>query len=219
MSGQGYRGAAGPNDLANDTNALWFLVSQLVNRICTAELVEVVAVNGAGGAANPPPTVDVKPLVAQISGDGTITPHGVIPGVPSFRLQAGSAAVIMDPKKGDIGLCIFAAKDISKVKATRKQAAPGSSRRFDYADGLYLGAFLGTAPTRYLAFTDSGVLVVDPTKITCQAPEVDLTATTKVVVTAPEVDLGGAGGPGVARIGDAVSGGVITGGSTKVKAT
>lgn len=218
MSG-GYRGAASPNDVANGTNVQWFMIQQLINRVCTAELVEVVAVTGAGGPTNPPPLVDVRPMVHQVNGNNEVTPHGIVPGVPSFRLQAGSAAVIMDPQVGDIGLCIFSAKDISKVKATGKAAPPGSSRRFDYADGLYLGAFLGSAPTRYLWFTDSGLKAVDPTKITCQAPEVDLTATSKVVVSAPEVDLGGTGGAGVARIGDAVTGGVITGGSTKVKAT
>ncbi len=40
-----------------------------------------------------------------------------------------------------------------------------------------------------------------------------------LIATAGSVNLGGAGGLGVARIGDAVSGGVITGGSTKVFST
>lgn len=38
------------------------------------------------------------------------------------------------------------------------------------------------------------------------------------IVQADSVDLGGTGGAGVARIGDTVSGGIITGGSSKVRA-
>jgi hypothetical protein len=215
----GFPGFLTSLSVTDEASFLWWFISQLNNRQCTAELVKVVAVHGEGGPTNPPPTVDVQPMVHQVDPLGVITPHGVIPGVPSFRLQAGGAAVVMDPKEGDVGLCIFAARDISKVKNTGEPAPPGSQRRFDWADGLYLGAFLGSAPSRYLWFSDSGVQVVDPVKITVQAPEVDVTSTTKVVVSAPEVDLGGTGGAGVARIGDAVSGGVITGGSSKVKAT
>jgi phage baseplate assembly protein V len=46
-----------------------------------------------------------------------------------------------------------------------------------------------------------------------------ITSTGALTVNGSAVNLGGAGGAGVARIGDAVAGGVITGGSTKVKAT
>jgi phage gp45-like len=47
---------------------------------------------------------------------------------------------------------------------------------------------------------------------------IEITASTEVVITAPSVKLGGAAATqGVARIGDAVAGGVITGGSAIVK--
>jgi phage baseplate assembly protein V len=54
-----------------------------------------------------------------------------------------------------------------------------------------------------------GVLIESPSKIEVKAPT--------VLVSADHVDLGGAGGVGVARIGDSVVGGVIIGGSAKVK--
>ena len=43
-----------------------------------------------------------------------------------------------------------------------------------------------------------------------------VTSPFKIVVDAPEIHLGGEGGPAVARIGDAVGGGVVTAGSAKV---
>lgn len=51
-----------------------------------------------------------------------------------------------------------------------------------------------------------------------EAQSVTVTAD-HVSVDAGSIELGGAGGLGVARIGDAVAGGVITGGSTKVTAS
>ena len=56
-----------------------------------------------------------------------------------------------------------------------------------------------------------GIHIESELKVVVQAPT--------VTVEADTVNLGGTGGAGVARIGDAVSGGVITGGSTRVKAT
>lgn len=55
-----------------------------------------------------------------------------------------------------------------------------------------------------------GILIKSENKVTVEAERVDVLADT--------VNLGGAGGEGVARIGDTVTGGIITGGSTKVKA-
>jgi len=55
-----------------------------------------------------------------------------------------------------------------------------------------------------------GIRIYSPAKVTVEAPE--------VTVVSDNVNLGGAGGARVARIGDTVSGGMITGGSTKVRA-
>jgi phage baseplate assembly protein V len=61
-----------------------------------------------------------------------------------------------------------------------------------------------------------GILIRSDNDIDVQGGIVNLTADT-VNVIADAVNLGGAGGLGVARIGDTVSGGVITKGSSKVK--
>lgn len=56
-----------------------------------------------------------------------------------------------------------------------------------------------------------GILIKSEMTVRVEAERVDVIADT--------VNLGGAGGAGVARIGDSVSGGIITGGSTKVFAS
>lgn len=226
-----------PNSTAGDLNSLAFVIEQLLGKMATITLVQVAAVHIPAGT--PPQavgSVDVTPLVNQIDGAGNPTPHGTINNVPYFRVQGGLNAVVIDPVVGDIGLCAFASRDISKVKTTKKAANPGSFRRYDYADGLYIGGFLNGAPQQYIIFkpSNAGIDVISPTEITCQAPTVtvqstnaNVNATATATVTAPTVlvksnntQLGDAGGPAVARVGDSVnlSTGLITTGSAKVTA-
>lgn len=165
-------GYSGPYDLHSDTsdyNALSFLVQQILGRAATTTLVQIVAVTNAGDVS-PVGFVDVHPMVAQIDGQGSITPHGVIYGLPYVRLQGGANAVILDPQVGDIGLAVICAQDISKVKATKKEAAPGSRRRFDLADGLYIGGVLNAVPTSYVRFGSDGIYVTSPALVTITAP-------------------------------------------------
>lgn len=64
--------------------------------------------------------------------------------------------MIVDPVIGDIGIAVFADRDISTVKRTKAQGNPGSRRRFDAADGMYLGGLLNSAPTNYLQLSSDG---------------------------------------------------------------
>lgn len=173
MSNDGYKGFLGPISDQNEFNRLWFVVTQLINRRATASLVLVKACTN-NGDVSAVGTVDVQPMVHQTTESGQIEPHGVIYGVPYCRLQGGASAVILDPKPGDIGIAIFASHDITTVKKTKAPAAPGSRRRFDWADGLYVGGFLNAAPTRYLLFGDSGIRLFDPSEITIEAPTINL---------------------------------------------
>lgn len=141
--------------------------------MATATLVQVEACTNAGGITKAG-TVDVHPLVNQVDGYGNAVPHGTIYGLPYIRIQGGANAVIMDPVAGDIGIAIFASHDISSVKATGAQANPGSRRRFDWADGIYLGGLLNGVPTQYVDFASGGITLLSPTKVTIQAPDIEL---------------------------------------------
>lgn len=147
----GYAGQWSPNSGATPFNAHAFLVSQLTGLMATAKLVQVQACTNKD-EISPVGTVDVIPMVNLLDGQGNATKHGTVYKLPYFRLQAGKSGIILDPQKGDIGLAVFADRDISVVKRTKKISNPGSYRRFDMADGLYLGGFLNVTLTQYLRF-------------------------------------------------------------------
>ena len=185
-----------PASTATDYAALQFVFQQLLSKVYTIIVARVQAVTNDGALA-PAGTVDVLPLVNQITSEGVAVPHNTVFKLPYVRVQGGANAVIMDPQVGDIGLVAIAMRDISVVKRTKAQGQPGSRRMFSPADGLYIGGVLNGAPTQYVQFTDDGVKVVSPTKVTIQAPAIELdgpvTATSTIAasedVTADGISL------------------------------
>lgn len=177
-----------PADSGSDYAALSFMVMQRLLKLSTCTLVKVVRVTNTGGF-DPVGFVDVLPLVTQVTAEGVAVAHGTLHNVPYFRLQGGANAVIIDPEVGDIGMCSFASRDISAVKSTRAEAAPGSLRYCDWADGMYFGGLLNATPTQYVQFNADGVTVHSPVLIRITAPEIDLAADTLVRVTAPTIEL------------------------------
>src|SRR3546814_8828800 len=129
------------SDLVAEFGGVSFLVQTILSRLSTATLVRIVSCTNAGGLS-PVGFVDVQPLVNQVDGANNAVPHGVVHNLPYFRLQGGDDAIIIDPKPGDIGMAAFASRDISAVKASKKQSNPGSGRSFDMAAGMYFGGLL-----------------------------------------------------------------------------
>ena len=190
MAEQGYPGYLDPGTAASPYAAQEFLVQMVLGRAATATLVKVVSVTNAG-ELSPVGFVDVQPLVNQIDSDGKPTPHGVVYGIPYFRIQGGTDAIILDPKAGDIGMAAFASHDISSVKANKDQANPGSRRRFYMADGMYFGGLLNGTPAQYVRFTAGGISIVSPSKVTVMAPNIELDASTQCKVVSPDIELVG----------------------------
>lgn len=199
MSGQfGYQGAQNPSSATSEYNTHAFVIRQILSQISTATLVQIKAVTNAGGIS-PVGFVDVLPLVNQIDGGNGAMPHGIIHNLPYFRLQGGANAIILDPQVGDIGIAVFADRDISSVKATKGVGNPGSKRRFDMSDGLYVGGVINGTPNQYIAFSSNGIDIVSPTRIRMAAPEIDLQATntigltagTQITNSAPAVEIDG----------------------------
>lgn len=173
-SDEGYLGGQNFASAASDRNALDFIVRMLLGQLATATVVKVVKVTPGNDALALAGTVDVTPLVAQIDGKGNTTPHGTIYALPYMRAQGGTNAIILDPKAGDLGICVFASRDISSVKATKAAAPPGSRRQFDMADGMYLGGILNGVPNQYIRFSSTGIAVVSPTQILFSAPDIQM---------------------------------------------
>ena len=187
-----------PQSTWGEFNNLAFMVQQALAKMQTATLVRIESCTNSGGLS-PVGFVDVTPLVNQLDGQGNPTPHVTIYNLPYFRLQGGANGVIIDPEKGDIGVAVFASRDISQVKATRKQGNPGSHRQYSFADGMYLGGMLNGTPTQYIQFSAAGIRIHSPTAVVIEAPDVQILAQTveinasaSATVTTPTFTVNGA---------------------------
>jgi hypothetical protein len=154
-------------------NQIRFAIQQALAKMQTATLVQIVSCTNEGGVS-PVGFVNVLPLVNQLDSEGNPVPHVTIYNLPYLRIQGGANAIILDPQAGDIGVAVFASRDISKVKATKAQANPGSARQYDFSDGLYLGGMLNEVPTQYLQFSSAGVTLLSPNELIGKAPSIQL---------------------------------------------
>lgn len=186
----GYFGFQKPTSATDEFNAQMFVIRQFLNARNYVALVKVIRVTIPGGLALAG-TVDVQPLVNQLDGQGNAIPHGVVNDLPYFRMQGGANAIIIDPAVGDIGYCVFCDRDISAVKASKGAANPGSGRRSDMSDGVYIGGLLNAVPTQYVMFTEGGIAITSPTKIDLSAPEVELNGGDSVTITTPIFTVNG----------------------------
>lgn len=190
---QGYQGSLDISGLNGNFNQLAFLAKQILNKAATTSLVLVKAVTNSGGVSAVG-FVDVQPLVHQIDGAGNATPHGTIHHLPYLRLQGGANAIILDPVVGDIGMACFCSHDISSVKRTKKAGVPGSRRRFDWADGLYIGGMLNGVPTQFIRFSSAGIDIQAPNgKLTFTAQNAALDATGNLACMGDIVAFAGSG--------------------------
>lgn len=158
----------------------WFMIDQLIKRMNTATLVKVESVT-VDGQVGPVGQLDVTPLVNMVDGGANNYPHGKVRKIHYSRMQGGSKAVILDPKPGDIGIAVFADRDTSLVRKNKKASPPGSRRRFDVADGVYVMTVLGAKPTSYIDFESDGSIKISPDD-----------GTTYIRITAGKITLHGA---------------------------
>lgn len=197
MRSDGYNGFQRPASSSSDFNAIAFIVQALINGMATATLVMVKGVTNAGGVS-PVGYVDIQPMVNQVDGIGTAVPHGTIFKCPYQRIQGGANAIIIDPEVGDIGVAVFADRDISSASVNKGPSNPGSSRRFDMADGLYFGGFLNGVPSQFVQMSPAGIQITSPHAIDLNAPTISLTAPTitmtassGITMTTPTVTVSG----------------------------
>lgn len=182
MSEQALKGLQNPESGATEYNALAFLVRQILAGCNFATLVQVKKCTNNGGVAAVG-TVDVQPLLNQQDGFGNAVPHGRLYSLPYVRVQGGVNAIIIDPAVGDIGIAVFADKDVSVVKSTKAQASPGSGRRFSMSDGLYIGGVLNAAPTNYVQFSGNNINVTSTGVVNVKAPAINLENTGSALQT------------------------------------
>ena len=166
------KGVADEDVDSTELNRLEFLIKVLLRDISTAIPVIITAVQA--GDTNAAGYVDARPLVAQVDAWGNALPMATLHHLPYFRLQAGRAGIVIDPVPGDIGLAVFAQSDCSTLKQGQKETAqPGSWRKFDQADGFYIGGFINTQIDTYVRLAQDGsVKITAPGNVTIDAPTV-----------------------------------------------
>lgn len=149
-----------PGNDDGDFNDEYIRIRNILMQVNTSMPVIVDAVRGGGLA--PVGYLDCTVSVFQLTGDGRTVENMKLTNVPYVRYQGGSSAVIIDPKKGDIGIVCFCQRDISSFKKARKKAPPASRRFLDASDAVYLGGILNATPVQYIWFNDDGIEIVSP---------------------------------------------------------
>lgn len=199
-----------PTSNGSDLSRIQFIIKTALSGMRTSIPVKVISVTNTGGVA-PIGYVDVQPMVSAVDGSGTVWQHGTIYNVPYMRIQGGSNGIIIDPVVGDVGIATVCDRDISTVKNTGAISAPGSNRKNDFSDMVYLMTIIGSAPTQYIQFNSSGITILSPTKVTINAPNVEIDASSACTINAPSIVLNGAVSQGQGSYGgDAVLGGSLT---------
>ena len=157
---------------SSDLNRLEFLIKVLQRDMSTA--IPVIITATQAGDTNAAGYVDARPLVAQVDAWGNALPMATLHHLPYFRLQAGRAGIVLDPVPGDIGLAVFAQSDCSTLRQGQKETAqPGSWRKFDQADGFYIGGFINTQIDTYVRLAQDGsITITAPGNVTIDAPTV-----------------------------------------------
>jgi len=195
MSGPDFQTFESPTAASSRETEMWFFLRRELAKIRTTTLAQVMAINVPGASAGVPAaigTLTIKILVQQTDGAGNVVEAGTIYNVPYARLAGGANAVVIDPTVDDLGIVGFGDRDLSSVIATMGEAGPGSNRRFSWSDALWVATLpLGVVPTQYVLMDSSGMYMVSPNKISMQAPEIDINATTKFNVTSPDTEVNG----------------------------
>lgn len=189
-----YYGQNTPTSDTTEFNAREFHIKQLLQAMNIATIVRVEK-NTVNGDVGPVGMMDVTPMVHMVDGVMQKSEHGQIKKIAYARMQAGNKAIIMDPKPGDLGLVVFADRDTSVVRKTRKASLPGSRRRNSMADGVWVMSLLGDKPESYIQFMDDGSIAISPdaghTVVTIAKNKITgAVGDTKVVVTPGRIDLG-----------------------------
>lgn len=154
-------GNQGRQTNASDYNAIRFAIEQLLVQKHTMTIVKVLSCTGED-LPDSIGTVDVMPMITQVNGSGQAVPHGELFQLPYVRVQGGTNGIVIDPKKDDIGLAIFADRDITKVVNTKQVSPPDSRRMMSMSDGVYLGGILNGELSQYIRFAAAGLEIVTP---------------------------------------------------------
>jgi len=174
-------------DVSSEGNALIFAMRNMIGSYAFIDIVRIEEVDPLSE------TVTVKRLLHGLTTDNEKIDSQEIYGIPYVRLGRGSSAVVMDPEVGDIGLVAICDRDISNVKMTCTESAPGSKRMHSRADAVYVTgiASLNGKPTQYAHFHNGGIDITSPMNINVNGKNVAVNAAEKVSLNSPVIEVNG----------------------------
>lgn len=194
MSDKENKGLRDPYTMATPYNQLEFIVRRIVSEMVnTSALVRIDGCTSQG-PDGPAGTVAATPLVAQTDAEGNALPMVSLPKLPHYRVQAGIAAVILDPVAGDIGVASFCKNDSSTVEpGTTEPQRPGSYRSFDQADGMLVASVSNKAPEVWIEIKqDKTIIIHAPEGVTVETDKtVEIRAAEGIVLDAPQTTITG----------------------------
>lgn len=152
-----------PTSPTSGHNSLRFAMEMAANAKMTCTIVKVKKVTVTDDVG-PIGRVNVLPLVQMVDGIQRTTDHVTVNNLPYMRVVGGKRAIIMDPKEGDIGFVVTADRDISGVKEKKDTAPPGSGRKYNISDGMFVGAVIADKPTSYVRFVGDSTIEISPDK-------------------------------------------------------
>lgn len=210
----GLKSSVSPFTQSSEQNALDYLIlTKILTTVHTAIPVRVDKVtrpnhSGASGY------LSATPLIAQIDNEGNTLPQVSIPKLRWFRYQAGTCAIICDPKPGDVGLAVFAQRDVNALTGGNEPVRPDTFRVFDMSDGFFFGGFWGKTPATYIEINDNKVEIKADVHIIGKVTTTDTITADKDIITKTNVKATGeVTGSGI-NLSSHVHGGVESGPST-----
>lgn len=175
----------------SEFNAINQQIEARLQRIETMFLGRVDSCQSSGVEGSK--TVSATPMSQMIDGNGSAYASPSYPALPHYRIQQGTAAIIMNPRPGDIGVFVCSKRDISNVSLGKQPGPPGSTRSFSPSDAVMVGSIHTQAPTYYIDFTAPDKIVIHaPAGITIETDaKVTITASAGVEITAPTTKISG----------------------------
>lgn len=177
---------------SSEYNVLDFVIRSIVCGLVNTAIpvrVDKVERPAEGGGAG---YLSATPLIKMRSAKGDALDVVSIPKLRWFRLQHGTAAIIVDPKPGDIGLAVFAQQDVSALNGSSEPIQPGSFRCYSISDGFYFGGFWGQKPTTFIRIEDNGqVTVTAPQSVVVNSIDVTVNASGSTKIDSPSVTITG----------------------------
>ena len=147
--------------------------NSLITNVNTAMPCKVVAIEKQEQrGVNIVGFVDIQLMIEQTNGQKKGNETAIVCNVPYVRIQGGTNAVIIDPEINDLGVAIFASRDITNFKEARRQTPPATWRKFSISDAIYIGGIRNQKPVQYIHFRNDGIEIYSPKRVHITTPTV-----------------------------------------------